>query len=120
MRFVILAAAVVSCALMSVSAASKDEEFEKIAKDYVEGYLAAHPESATALGDHRFDEQLTDYSIDSRQRQLIRAKQFEAALKQFDDVSQLTGPNRVDARILRENVEDEIFQLQELREAEWN
>jgi len=120
MRFVILAAAVVSCALMSVSAASKDEEFEKIAKDYVEGYLAAHPESATALGDHRFDEQLTDYSIDSRQRQLIRAKQFEAALKQFDDVSQLTGPNRVDARILRENVEDEIFQLQELKEAEWN
>ncbi|HEY4284769.1 MAG TPA: DUF885 domain-containing protein [Chthoniobacterales bacterium] len=97
-----------------------DAEFEKIAKDYVEGYLTAHPESATELGDHRFDDQLTDYSSDSRQRQLIRAKQFREALKQFEDVSKLTGPNQVDARILRENVDNEIFELEELKEAEWN
>src|SRR5207248_7553977 len=77
-------------------------------------------ESATALGDHRFDDQLSDYSVDSRQRQLIRAKQFRETLRQFDDVSQLTGPNQVDVRILRENVDDEIFELEELKEAEWN
>ena len=56
MKCLIATAAVVSCALMSVYGAANDDEFEKIAKDYVEGYLAAHPESATALGDHRFDE----------------------------------------------------------------
>src|SRR5205814_3358852 len=101
---------------MSVYGAANDDEFEKIAKDYVEGYLAAHPETATALGDHRFDDQLTDYSVDSQQRRLIRAKQFGDALKEFDDVSQLTGPNQVDVRILQENVEDEIFELEELKE----
>ena len=113
-------AAVLSCAILSIQATTKDDEFEKIAKDYVEGYLAAHPESATALGDHRFDDQLTDYSSDSRQRQLTRAKQFREALKQFDDISQLTGPNQVDVRILRDNVDDEIFELEDLKEAEWN
>src|SRR3954447_8402878 len=99
---------------------SKDTEFEKFAKEYVEGVLSADPEAATELGDHRFDEQLTDYSSDSRQRQLIRARQFRESLQKFDDFSQLTGPNQVDVRILRENVENEIFELEELKEAEWN
>lgn len=106
--------------LVQAQTGSKDAEFEKLAKDYVEGMLAANPESATELGDHRFDEQLTDYSVDSRQRQLIRAKQFQEALQQFDDATQLTGPNQVDVRILRDNVDNEIFKLEELKQAEWN
>lgn len=111
------------CGLLSttlVSAAPNDQEFEKLAGDYVEGLLAAHPEAATALGDHRFDEQLTDYSSDSRQRQLVRAKQFRQALQEYGDFKQLTGPNQVDVRILRDNVDNEIFELEELKEAEWN
>ena len=107
-------------AVVESDTGSKDAEFEKLAKDYVEGYLSAHPESATELGDHRFDDQLTDYSSDSRQRQIIRAKQFREALAAFDDFHQLTGPNQVDVRILRDNVDNEIFKLEELKEAEWN
>ena len=106
-------------ALPFARANPKDEAFEKIAKDYVEGELAAHPESATELGDHRFDDQLTDYSAEARQRQLIRARQIRDALKQFEDY-QLTGPNQVDVRILRENVENEIFELEDLKEPDWN
>lgn len=45
----------------SARANPKDDEFEKIAKDYVEGYLASHPENATELGDHRFDNQASEY-----------------------------------------------------------
>src|SRR5206468_3498473 len=41
-------------------------------------------------------------------------------LKKFDDYSQLSGANQVDVRILRENIDNEIFELEELREAEWN
>ena len=121
MRFAIAALAVFwSLALTPAQANPKDDEFEKIAKDYVEGQLAAHPEFATELGDHRFDDQLSDYSPQARQRQLDRALQFREALKQFDDYSQLTGPNQVDVRILRENVENEIFELKELKEPDWN
>jgi uncharacterized protein (DUF885 family) len=104
---------------MSVRA-TPDEEFEKIAKDYVEGFLSSHPESATELGEHRFDDQLTDYSVATRVRQLARAKQFREALKKFDDISQLTGANRVDVRILRDNIDNEIFELEEFKEADWN
>ena len=46
----------------------KDDEFEKIAKDYIETHLSSHPEFATELGDHRFDGVLTDYSPETRAR----------------------------------------------------
>ncbi|HXX41669.1 MAG TPA: DUF885 domain-containing protein, partial [Chthoniobacterales bacterium] len=89
-------------------------------KDYLEGYLAAHPETATDLGDHRFDDQLTDYSHSTRDRLLVRAKQFRESLKNFEDYSQLTGANQVDVRILRDNVDNEIFKLSEVNEPDWN
>src|SRR5256885_4414820 len=97
-----------------------DDEFEKIAKDYVENYLSSHPEFATELGDHRFDGVLTDYTPDTRSRMLVTAKQVREALKKFEDYKQLTGANQVDVRILRDNIDYEIFRLEELREAEWN
>src|SRR5229473_2325367 len=98
----------------------KDDEFEKIAKDYVENFLSLHPEFATELGDHRFDGVLSDYSPETHARMLATAKQVREALKKFDDYKQLTGANQVDVRILRDNVDYQIFSLEELREAEWN
>src|SRR6266849_843442 len=98
----------------------KDDEFEKIAKDYVENFLSSHPEFATELGDHRFDGVLSDYSPETRARMLATAKQVRDALKKFDDYKQLTGANQVDVRILRDNIDNQIFELEELREADWN
>src|SRR5438270_10078207 len=98
----------------------KDDEFEKIAKDYIENFLASHPVNAPELGDHRFDSVLSDYSAQTRGRMLANAKQVREALKKFDDYKQLTGANQVDVRILRDNIDSEIFRLEELREAEWN
>ena len=106
--------------VITASANPKDDEFEKIAKDYIETYLSSHPEYATELGDHRFDDLLSDYSVDARNRMLIGARQVRDALKKFDNVSELTGPNQVDVRILRDNIENEIFELEEMRAAEWN
>src|SRR5262249_20127096 len=120
MKTVILSACVLSLSIFAAHANDKDTEFEKIAKDYCDTYLAAHPEFATELGDHRFDSALTDYSQESRGRLLSNAKQVREALKKFDDYKQLTGANQVDVRILRENVDAEIFRLEELHEAEWN
>src|SRR5437660_481450 len=86
----------------------KDDEFEKIAKDYIENFLASHPENATELGDHRFDSVLSDYSAQTRGRMLANAKQVREALKKFDDYKQLTGANpgkdRQSARRLQEMV----------------
>lgn len=119
MKTIILVVAL-SLPLAIANANPTDDEFEKIAKDYVENYLSSHPEFATEVGDHQFDGVLTDYSPETRARMLVNAKQVREALKKFDDYKQLTGANQVDVRILRDNVDSEIFRLEELRDAEWN
>ena len=106
--------------ILPVKAATQDAEFQKVARDYVDGLLASHPEYATELGEHRFDAEVTDYSPQMRERLLLRARQFREKLKEFSDISKLTGPNQVDVRILKENIENEIFDLEELKEADWN
>jgi uncharacterized protein (DUF885 family) len=120
MKILFAIASVLSLSIFSAVANPQDDEFEKIAKDYCENYLASHPETATELGDHRFDGALTDYSVESRSRILANAKQVAEALKKFDDYKQLTGANQVDVRILRDEIESEIFSLEELRDADWN
>jgi uncharacterized protein (DUF885 family) len=119
-RIVLAIGLSLSLSIFQSRANPKDDEFENIAKDYVEATLAAHPEFATELGDHRFDDQLSDYSPSARDRRLARAKEFREAVKEFSDVSKLTGANQVDVRILTENIDNEIFQLEELKESDWN
>ena len=106
--------------ILTAHAATQDAEFQKTAKEYVDGLLQASPEYATELGDHRFDGQVTDYSAEARAKELARAKQFREKLKQFSDISKLTGANQVDVRILKDNIDSEIFDLEELKEADWN
>jgi uncharacterized protein (DUF885 family) len=120
MKILVVAGCVLSLSILGAAANPKDAEFETIAKDYIENYLASHPEFATELGDHRFDGVLSDYSAETRARLLAKAKETRDALKKLEDYKELTGANQVDARILRDNVEYEIFRLEDLREAEWN
>jgi uncharacterized protein (DUF885 family) len=97
-----------------------DDEFQKIAGDYIEEYLHANPEQATELGDHRFDHLLTDYSAEARAKELAGLKALLAQLNDFKGATELTGANSVDFRILKDNVEGAIFEAEEMKEAEWN
>jgi uncharacterized protein (DUF885 family) len=106
--------------LSSVSATPADEQFEKLAKEYIEARLRTYPEDATELGDHRLDDKLTDYSKEARAKELAAQKEFLTKLDAFKNTDQLTGANSVDFRILKESVEGEIFGLEELKNAEWN
>ena len=106
--------------LTSVRATPQDEQFQQIAHDYIEGYLAANPEDATELGDHRFDDKLTEYSAEARARELARAKEARQKLEALAELSQLTGPNKADLRLLKDQVDYQIFSLEELKEWEWN
>jgi uncharacterized protein (DUF885 family) len=105
---------------LTTRATPADDEFQKLANDYIEARLRTYPEDATELGDHRFDDKLTDYSKEARAKELAAQKEFLAKLNAFKNTDQLTGANSVDFRILKENVEGEIFSLEELKSAEWN
>src|SRR5213076_628030 len=119
MKRIIAAASVLSLSMLNAFDTSQDDAFQKIAHEYIEQYLRTNPEDATELGDHRFDGQLTDYSPEARAKDLSTQKEFRDKLNAIDG-SQLTGANKVDLPILRENIDYKIFQAEELKEAEWN
>jgi uncharacterized protein (DUF885 family) len=105
--------------LTRVRAMPQDEEFQKLARAYIERELQANPENATELGDHRFDGQLTDYSPEARAKELAAQQAFRDKLDAIDG-SRLTGANNIDFRILKENIDYQIFQAEELKEADCN
>src|SRR4030095_6409209 len=52
-------------------------------------------------------------------KELATQKEFRDKLNAVDG-SQLTGANNVDFRILKENIDYQIFRIEELKEPEWN
>ena len=118
-RLAFLVALFLSLSIFPVCATPQDDAFQKIAHDYIDEYLRANPEDATELGDHRFDGQLTDYSAEARAKELATQKEFRDKLGAIDG-SKLTGANNIDFRILKENIDYQIFRAEELKEPEWN
>ncbi len=62
-RFVLLTLALCGVSLVSFShagSASPAADLATLCGDYWEGHLTAHPTAATALGDHRYDDRLSD------------------------------------------------------------
>ncbi|HEX8399582.1 MAG TPA: DUF885 domain-containing protein [Pyrinomonadaceae bacterium] len=96
-----------------------DRQFEKLAKDYIEKLLETSPEWATILGDHRFDNRLSDYSLAGVQKRRAFNEEFVDKLKAID-IARLSKANNIDARIMRDNLEYNLFQIDTLREYEWN
>src|SRR5436853_3604840 len=119
MKIIISAGVLLSLSIFNTFATPEDDVFKKTAHDYIEQYLQANPEDATELGDHRFDGQLTDYSPETRAKELATQKEFREKLNALDG-SQVTGANNVDFRILKENIDYKIFQAEELKQPDWN
>jgi uncharacterized protein (DUF885 family) len=119
MKIVVGIPLLLSLSISTALANSRDDAFQKIAHEYIEQYLQANPEETTELGDHRFDGQLTDYSREARAKDLATQKEFRDKLNAIDG-SQLTGANSIDFRILKENIDYQIFQEEELKEPDWN
>jgi uncharacterized protein (DUF885 family) len=98
---------------------AQDSRFESVASEYVEELLAMNPELATALGDHRYDARLNDYTLSGVQANLERERKFRMRLAEVDP-SRLNEINGVDYRILGAQIDASIFSLEVLREHEWN
>ncbi|MDQ6625460.1 MAG: DUF885 domain-containing protein, partial [Verrucomicrobiota bacterium] len=120
MKLAFLAASLAIAVSFNAHASSQDEQFQKVAKEYIEGLLQTHPEYATELGDHRFDDRLTDYSDAALGKELTRAKKYRQQLEAFNDLSKLNDANKVDVRLLKDSIDNEIFGIEELKEREWN
>jgi uncharacterized protein (DUF885 family) len=96
-----------------------DQKFEGLAKNYIEKLMEMKPEWATGLGDHRFDSRLSDYSLAGVDADRTFNRSYLDSLSGID-VNQLSPANKIDFKIMRTNLESWLFQIDTLKEYEWN
>ena len=92
-------------------------QFRDVATAALDSYLAADPVSATYLGDHRHDGELPDPSSSGAAR---RAKQLREHVAALADSATSDQAEAIDAEVLGTVLRAELFELEELREGEWN
>jgi uncharacterized protein (DUF885 family) len=85
-----------------------DAVFNRLADDYIGGYLAWRPQAGTALGLHQYDGKVTDCSRASIDTELARLKSFDQQLTDLDP-SRLSTQTAYDYHILRGAIQHEIF-----------
>jgi uncharacterized protein (DUF885 family) len=96
-----------------------DTSFERLAGAALDDLLERHPEAATDLGDHRFDDRLSDPRPEALEEERRTMSVHASALAAID-LSSLNPTNRVDAEILSVRLQELSFEFDELREHEWN
>lgn len=98
---------------------NNDAELQKVAEEYIKGWLSAHPIEATGLGFHEYDGRINDYTRLSIDAELSRLKRFDERLKKFDP-AKLGARPAVDLRILQAAVKKDLFQMVEMGSFENN
>jgi uncharacterized protein (DUF885 family) len=111
-HFTALSSLITLCIVLARSAsgqaATADAAFNKLAEDYLQGYLAWRPQQGTALGYHQYDGKITDFSRNSLDQELKRLQSFDRKLAELD-AKRLSVPAFYDYRILRGAIKREIF-----------
>ena len=98
---------------------STDADFVRLAREYLDDRAERHPDTATGLGDHRFDARLPDPSAQALEAER-RALDGWAARLAAVDRGTLSAEHGVDAAMMADSVARRSFEIDELREHTWN
>jgi uncharacterized protein (DUF885 family) len=101
------------------SQTSTDAEFAGLARAYLDDRAERHPDIATGLGDHRFDDRLPDPSAQALDDERRALDGWNARLAAIDHGA-LSAEHRVDAAMMADGVARRVFEIDELREHTWN
>ena len=96
-----------------------DAQFAELSKKALDTWMQLSPVSATQIGDHRYDSQLDDVSAAGQQKSLEASKALLAELDTLD-VSKLGRENQVDAAILRNQLQSDIWSNENLQSWKWD
>jgi len=96
-----------------------DREFTELASAYLDDHANRHPDSATELGDHRFDAHLPAGSAQDLADERQALDSWSSRLAALS-TSALSAEHQVDAAIMASSLERRVFELDELREHTWN
>ncbi len=106
-------------AAATASDAALDAKFADLSKRWLDGFLALNPVGATQQGDHRFDAELDDLSAAGRAKYVDFAKKTLAELDAID-ASKLSRENQIDAAILRNQLQSDIWGMDTLQAWAWD
>ena len=90
-----------------------DAAFNKLADEYIAGFLAWRPQTGTALGFHEYDGKVTDFSRKSLDAELKRLHSFDGKLGALQ-TNQLSAAAFYDYRILQNAIKRELFGFEEM------
>lgn len=96
-----------------------DARFEALAADILDGLWRRHPDWAGTVGLHEYDAELPDRSAGGLAAEAAWLAGRAEDLADLDPAA-LSVPNRVDAAILANHLAALRFQIEDLREDEWN
>ncbi|WP_334177713.1 DUF885 domain-containing protein [Pseudoxanthomonas sp.] len=96
-----------------------DAAFADLSKRALEGWLQLSPVSATQIGEHRYDGELDDLSAAGRQKGLEFSRKILAELD-ATDIAALSRENQVDAAILRNQLQYDIWTAETLQSWAWD
>ncbi len=100
-------------------AQDEDQLFGQLTSEYLKGYFAANPISATGIGVHDYDNILDDVSPQAAEKEIARLKSYKEQLGRVNQ-SLMTKDKTIDWRILSENIDEALFQYEELKDYQWN
>ena len=100
-------------------AGAADDELRRLAAEYVGDLARRHPDTATELGDHRFDDLLPDRSESALADERRSLDAFAGRVTGLD-LAALGAELRVDAALLSGDVSRRLFEIEDLREHTWN
>lgn len=103
----------------SAGDAAVDTAFADLSKRALDTWMQLSPISATQIGDHRYDAEIDDLSAAGQQKMLTAYKDLVADLDRID-VSKLSRENQVDAAILRNQLQSEIWTAEVLQSSKWD
>jgi uncharacterized protein (DUF885 family) len=96
-----------------------DREFARLAGEYLDDRAERHPDLATSLGDHRFDDRLPDPSVAALADERRALDGWAARLDALDPGA-LSAEHRIDAAMMADSVARRVFELDALAEHTWN
>ena len=103
----------------ATAASAQDAQFAELSKQALDTWMQLSPVGATQIGDHRFDGQVDDLSAAGRQKGLDASKSLLGQLDRID-VKQLSRENQVDAAILRNQLQSDIWNTEVLQGWAWD
>ncbi len=99
--------------------ATADAAFAALSQRALDTWMQLSPVSATQIGDHRFDSEIDDLSAAGQAKTVAAYKGLLAELDKLD-VAKLGRENQVDAAILRNQLQSEIWNADVLQSGKWD